>query len=308
MDPQVKALFETMTARPAGPKLSSLPPAVARAAVEAGGPALNEGTPEIGSVVDRMIPGPGGEIPVKIFTPKGPGPFPLVVYFHGGGWAIMSPDTHVKLCSELAEGADVVIVSPHYRLAPEHLPPAQLDDCIATVRWATEHAAELNADGSRFAVAGDSAGANLAAAACIRLRDEGGPTPRLQLLFYGTFGLNNDTESALRNAEAQILSRETMVWFIEQYLSGGATVADPYIAPLSGDLQNLPPARLLVGTLDILLDDSVAYAAKLQAADVPATLSIYQDMPHLFVQHSRALDGGKRGVAEACQALRQALA
>lgn len=309
MDPQVAALLEMMAARSAGaPKMTEQPAAVARANTEVGFAAFNAGAPEIGSVVDRTIPGPDGDIPVKIFTPKGAGPFPLLVYFHGGGWVIMSPDTHAKLCAELAEGAGVVVVSPHYRLAPEHLPPAQLDDCIATVHWAVEHAAELNADGSNFAVGGDSAGGNLAAAACLRLRDEGGPQPKLQLLLYAALVLDPDSTSSIANAEAQILSRETMVWFIDHYLSGGAKTSDPYIAPINGDLHGLPPARLIVGTLDVLLDDSKAYAAKLQEAGVPATLSIYEDMPHVFLQLSAMLDGGKKGVAEACQALREALA
>lgn len=309
MDPQVKALLEFMAARAANaPKMTELPAAVARANTEVGFAAFNAGAPEIGSIVDRTIPGPAGEIPVKIFTPKGQGPFPLLVYIHGGGWVIMSPDTHAKLCAELAEGAGVVIVSPHYRLAPEHLPPAQLDDCMATIRWAVDHAAELNADGSRFAIGGDSAGGNLAAAACLRLRDEGGPQAKLQLLLYGALMLDSDTASMVANAEAAILSREAMIWFTNHYLSGGAKREDPYIAPINGDLGGLPPARLLVGTLDPLMDDSKAYAAKLQAAGVPTTLSIYEDMPHVFLQLSAMLDSGKKGVAEACQALRETLA
>lgn len=311
MDPQVKALLEMMAAQTAAagaPKMIDLPAAVARANTEVGFAAFNAGAPEIGSIADRMIPGPAGEIPVKVFTPKGAGPFPLLVYLHGGGWVIMSPATHTKICAELAEGASVVVVSPHYRLAPEDLPPAQLDDCVATVRWAVEHASELNADGSRFAIGGDSAGGNLAAAACLRLRDEGGPQAKLQLLFYGAYLLDPDTESSLRNANAQILPRETMLWFIDHYLSGGASATDPYIAPIHGNLHGLPPALLMVGTLDVLLDDSKAYAAKLQAAGVPATLSIYEDMPHVFMQLTAMLDGAKRGMAEACAALRAALA
>ncbi len=308
MDPQVKALLEMMAAASAGaPKMTDLPAAEARANTEVGFAGFNAGAPEIGSIIDRTIPGPVGEILVKVFTPKGTGPFPLLVYLHGGGWVIMSPATHSKLCAELAEGAGVVVVSPHYRLAPEDLPPAQLDDCVATVNWAVKHAAELNADGSRFAIGGDSAGANLAAAACLRLRDECGPQAKLQVLFYGAYALDPNTESSLRNADAQILPRETMVWFIDHYLSGGADVKDPYIAPINGDLHGLPPALLMVGTLDVLLDDSKAYAAKLKAAGVPATLTIYQDMPHVFMQLTAMLDGAKKGMVEACEALKAAL-
>ncbi len=311
MDPQVEALLQMMAAQAqaSGARpFTELPAAQARATMDAGFALFNAGAPEIGSISDRIIPGPVGGIPVKVFSPAGSGPFPLLIYLHGGGWVIGSPETHLKLCSELALGANATVVSVHYRLAPEHPAPAALDDCVAAIRWSVEHAGELNADGSRFAIGGDSAGANLTAAACLRLRDEAGPSARLQLLFYGAFANNLDTESAIANGEGKILTRDAMVWFWGHYLSGGADPADPYISPLNGDLTGLPPARLIVGTLDPLLDDSKMFAAALLAAGVPAQLSIYQDMPHVFAQLSGMLDGGRNAVEEACAALRDALA
>lgn len=310
MDPQVEALLQMMAAQAqaAGvPPLWELDPATARANAEVSFQAFNQPLPASVTITDRTIPGPAGEIPVKIFTPAGQGPFPLVVYFHGGGWVIGSPATHTKLCAELAEGAGAVVVSVHYRLAPEHTPPAQLDDCVAAVRWAVEHAAELNADGSRFALAGDSAGGNLAACAALRLRDEGGPRARLQLLFYGAFTGNNDLPSVIENGEGKILTRQMMDWFYRHYLSAGADPKDPYIFPINGDLRGLPPAHLIVGTLDPLLDDSKLHAEALQKAGVPVKLSIYQDQPHIFLQLTAMLDGAKKGMAEACEALRTAL-
>lgn len=310
MDPQVEALLQMMAAQAqaAGvPPLWELDPATARANAEVSFQAFNQPLPASVTITDRTIPGPAGEIPVKIFTPAGQGPFPLVVYFHGGGWVIGSPATHTKLCAELAEGAGVVVVSVHYRLAPEHTPPAQLDDCVAAVRWAVDHAAELNADGSRFALAGDSAGGNLAACAALRLRDEGGPRARLQLLLYGAFTGNNDLPSVIENGEGKILTRQMMDWFYRHYLSAGADPKDPYIFPINGDLRGLPPAHLIVGTLDPLLDDSKLYAEALQKAGVPVKLSIYQDQPHIFLQLTAMLDGAKKGMAEACEALRTAL-
>ena len=310
MDPQVEALLQMMAAQAqaAGvPPLWELDPATARANAEVSFQAFNQPLPASVTITDRTIPGPAGEIPVKIFTPAGQGPFPLVVYFHGGGWVIGSPATHTKLCAELAEGAGAVVVSVHYRLAPEHTPPAQLDDCVAAVRWAVDHAAELNADGSRIALAGDSAGGNLAACAALRVRDEGGPRARLQLLLYGAFTGNNDLPSVIENGEGKILTRQMMDWFYRHYLSAGADPKDPYIFPINGDLRGLPPAHLIVGTLDPLLDDSKLYAEALQKAGVPVKLSIYQDQPHIFLQLTAMLDGAKKGMAEACEALRTAL-
>ena len=312
MDAQVQALIQLMQARaeanPA-PPLWEQPAAEARAATDAGFAAFNQGAPAIASIVDRTIPGPAGDIPVKVLTPNGTGPFPLLVFLHGGGWVIGSPATHEKLCAELADGAGAVVVSVGYRLAPEHPAPAALDDCVAAVRWAVGHAAELDASATRFAIGGDSAGGNLAAAACLRLRDEDGPRAKLQLLIYGAFDLDYERFSSHRtNADGPILTAQAMEWFKDHYLAGGATEADPLISPLRADLAGLPPAHLIVGTLDPLLDHSRQFAEKLKAAGVPATLSVYDDMPHVFLQLSAFLDGGKKGVAEACQALRSALA
>lgn len=310
MDPQVEGLLQMMAAQAqatGAPQMWELPAAEARANTDAGFAAFNQPMPASVRVADRTIPGPAGAIPVKVFTPAGEGPFPLLVYLHGGGWVIGSPETHAKLCAELAEGAGVVVVSVHYRLAPENPPPASLDDCVAAIRWAVEHAAEMNADGTRFAVGGDSAGGNLTAASMLRLRDEGGPTAKLQLLLYGAFTADNDLPSVIANGEGKILTRKAMEWFYGHYLSGGADPRDPYIAPIHGDLRGLPPALLIVGTLDPLLDDSKLFAKKLQEAGVPATLSIYEDQPHVFMQLTAFLDGGKRAVGEACAALKNAL-
>jgi acetyl esterase len=311
MDPQVQALIQMMQAQAQanpGPPMWEQPAAQVRATTDQAFAAFNQGAPPMRSMVDRVIRGPAGDIPVKVFTPNGDGPCPLLVYLHGGGWVIGSPETHQKLCAELASGAGAVVVSVGYRLAPEHRAPAALDDCIHAIRWSVEHAAELHADGERFALAGDSAGANLAAAACLRLRDEAGPRPRLQLLLYGVFDLDYTLFPSHRaNADGPILTAQAMEWFKEQYLDGTTTEDDPLVSPLRGRLEGLPPAHLIVGTLDPLLDQSRQFARRLEDAGVPARLSVYEDMPHVFLQLSAFLDGGKKGVAEACQALRTAL-
>lgn len=311
MDPQVQALLEMMAAQAeatGAPALHEQEPATARAGAETAFAAFNQPMPEGVTITDRKIPGPAGEIPVKIFTPQGPGPFPLLVFLHGGGWVIGSPATHAKLTAQLAAGVPCVAVSVDYRMAPEDPAPASLDDCVAAIRWAVAHASELEADGSRFAIGGDSAGGNLTAAATIRLRDEGGPQARLQLLIYGAFEMDFERfQSHKDNGEGKILTADAMAWFRKHYLSGGADANDPSLSPLRGNLAGLPPAFLIVGTFDPLLDHSREYAAALQKAGVPAKLSEYQDMPHVFLQLDAFLDRGKKGVAESVGALKAAL-
>ncbi|MBK9342216.1 MAG: alpha/beta hydrolase [Dehalococcoidia bacterium] len=311
MDPQVQGLLQMMAAQA---QAANVPPmweqdaATARAGAEVSFQAFNAPMPEGVTITDRSVPGPAGQIPVKVFRPSGAGTLPLLVFLHGGGWVIGSPNTHAKLAAELALGAGCVVVSVDYRMAPENPAPASLDDCVAAIRYAVVNAAEFGADGSRFAIGGDSAGGNLTAASVLRLRDENGPTARLQLLLYGAFTANNDLPSVIENGEGKILTRQAMIWFYNHYLSGGASPDDPYIAPIKGDLRGLPPAHLIVGTQDPLLDDSKLFAKALQDAGVPAKLSIYQDQVHVFLQLTAMLDGAKQALSEACNALKTALA
>jgi len=237
--------------------------ATARAGAEVSFQAFNQPMPGGVTIVDRTVPGPAGAIPVKVFTPEGKTGLPLLVYLHGGGWVICSPNTHAKLCAELALGGNCVVVSVDYRMAPEHPAPAPLDDCVAAIKYAVANAAEFGADGSRFAIGGDSAGGNLTAAAALRLRDENGPRAKLLLLLYGAYTGDLNLPSVIENGEGKILTRQAMDWFYNHYLSGGAKRDDPYIAPINGNLKGLPPAHLIVGSQDPLLDDSRLFAKAL---------------------------------------------
>lgn len=311
MDPQVQALLQMMAAQAQAanvPPMWEMDAATARAGAEVSFQAFNQPMPERVAIADRTVPGPAGAIPVKVFNPGGSGLPPLLVFLHGGGWVIGSPATHAKLCAELAQGAGCVVVSVDYRMAPEHPAPAPLNDCVAAIKYIVAHASEFGADGSRFAVGGDSAGGNLTAAAALRLRDEGGPQAKLLLLLYGAFTGDNDLPSVIENGEGKILTRQAMVWFYGHYLSGGASADDPLIAPIKANLRGLPPAHLIVGTQDPLLDDSKLFAKALQEAGVPAKLSIYEDQVHVFLQLTAMLDGAKKAMAESCEALKAALA
>ena len=309
-DPQVEALLQMMAAQAASanvPPMWEMDAATARAGAEVSFQAFNMPMPEGVTITGRTVPGPAGDIPVKVFKPTGAGTLPLLIYIHGGGWVIGSPATHAKLCAELSLGANVVVVSVDYRMAPEHPAPEPLNDCVAAIRYTVANAAEFGADGSRFAIGGDSAGGNLTAASALRLRDEGGPQASLLLLLYGAFSGDNNLPSVIANGEGKILTRKAMEWFYNHYLSGGASPEDPLVAPLKANLAGLPPAHLIVGTQDPLLDDSRLFAKALQDAGVPAKLSVYDGQVHVFMQLTAMLDGAKKAVAEACEALKAAL-
>jgi acetyl esterase len=264
---------------------------------------------EVAEVRDLVAPSPDGDIPVRVYRPAGDGPLPLVVFFHGGGWVIGGIDSHDGLCRQLANGAGVVVVSVDYRLAPEHTFPAAADDAYAATVWAVEHAAALGADGSRVAVAGDSAGGNLAAVVALMARDRGAPALRFQLLVYPVVDFVRDLPSMQRNAVGYYLTREGMAWFDDLYTPNAADRSNPYAAPLrAGSHAGLPPALVITAEFDPLADEGAAYVDALSASGVPATLSHYEGVFHGFFSMSLAVAKGKAAVDEASAALRGALA
>jgi acetyl esterase len=259
--------------------------------------------------MDLAAPGPAGDVPVRVFTPNGTGPFPLLVYLHGGGFVLGSPATHSRLASLFADGAACVVASVDYRLAPEFPAPAALGDCVAAVQWALAHAGDLEADPSRYAIGGDSAGGNLAAATCLKLRDMGAPLPRLQYLIYGVYDFDYGKPSYRKNGAGFGLELDQIDWFTAQYVRDEASRCDPYVAPnLAEDLSGLPPALLQVGTLDPLMDDSFRYGNRLALAGVAVDLRVYPDMVHGFLQMDLMLDTARRAVADGVAALQAALA
>jgi acetyl esterase len=265
--------------------------------------------PEVAKVEDRRIPGPGPEIPVRIYTPAGAGPFPILAWFHGGGWVVGDLDTADPTARHLAVGAGCVVVSVDYRLAPETKFPGAADDCYAATVWAAQNAARLNGDADRLAVGGDSAGGNLAAAVALMARDRGKPPLVFQLLVYPVTACDFDTASYRQNAEGYMLTRDGMRWYWDHYLSTPADASNPYAAPLvAQDLSGLPTALVITAEFDPLCDEGEVYGRRLQAAGVPTTCSRYDGMIHGFFGMPAVLDKGQRAIAEASAALRRAFA
>src|SRR5581483_7271989 len=240
---------------------------------------------ELFGVDDRQIPGPGGLIPVRVYTPVDTeDALPGVVYLHGGGWAIMGIETHDWICRRLAKEAGAVVVSVEYRLAPEHPFPAPLDDCYDATKWVVEHAAELGIDAARVAVAGDSAGGNLSAAVALRARAAGGPPLVAQVLVYPVTDASFDTPSYAENGKGYLLEADSMRWFWDQYLGPDGDPDDAYASVLrAADLSGLPPALVITAEYDPLRDEGEAYARRLDGFDVPTTLVRYDGVVHGFL-------------------------
>ncbi len=282
--------------------------AEARAAYELVAAAGGE-SPALASVDDRVMPGPAGDLALRVYTPMGEGPFPIVVFFHGGGFTIGSLDSHDPVARQLSAQAEAVVVSVDYRLAPEAPFPAAVDDSFAALSWVAANAAELGGDGARIAVCGDSAGGNLAAVACLLARDAGGPAVRFQALIYPTTDARGGYPSIEENADGAFLSADTMRWFQEHYLAGSTESADDWRATpmLATDLAGLPPALVLTAEFDPLRDEGEAYAEALRAAGNEVDVKRYDGMTHMFFQLGGVLDVARDAIAETADALKTAL-
>jgi len=311
LDPQAKALLEQLAANPDAPRMIDLPPAGAREMYRAMANMLDrQGTP-IGKVEDRAIPGPGGDIPVRVYTPvAGGGKGPALVFYHGGGWVIGDLETHDALCRTLANEAGCKVIAVDYRLAPEHPFPAAIDDAYAAACWVEANASEIDIDPNRIAVAGDSAGGNLAAAVCLRAKAEKGPQIAFQLLIYPVTDAPADTQSYKDFGTGHFLEKESMDWFWNHYVvSAGADPKHPYAAPLQAESHaGLPPAYVVTAGYDVLRDEGKAYADALKKAGVEVEYVNYEGMIHGFFNLQGVLDVSREAVKAAAKALKEALA
>lgn len=309
LDPQIETLLQQMEAKGV-PPVTALTPMQARESrnpvfVELGGPRES-----IAHVENLNIPGAGGGIPIRVYTPNGKGPFPVLLYFHGGGWVICNLDTHDALCRSLANGASCLVVSVDYRLAPEHKFPAAIEDAYAATHWVAGNAHGINGDPGRIAVGGDSAGGNLAAVVSLMARDKGGPALVYQLLVYPATNLSSlDTDSYREHGEGYILTRESMEYYRGHYIEREEDVRNPYASPLlAEDLGDLPPALVITAEFDVLTDEAEAYGKRLKEAGVPVRYFCYDGMIHPFFSLAGAVDRARDAMDEATAALRSAFA
>ncbi len=256
--------------------------------------------------MNRTIKGPGGSIPVRIYSPKGTGPFPVVVYYHGGGWVIADLDTYDATPRAIANLAQAVVVSSHYRQGPEHKFPAAHQDAFAAYQWTLANAKSIHGDPARVAVMGESAGGGLAGAVAIMARDSSVPLPVQQVLVYPIAGYDQSTPSYQENADAKPLNKPMMAWFFKQYLKSPADGRNPLIDLVHADLKGLPPATVINARIDPLRSDGERLAQALQAAGVATKQKTYDGVTHEFLGMASVLDEAKDAEQMAGDALKDA--
>jgi len=252
-------------------------------------------TPEaVAKVVDRTFPGPGGAVPIRVYIPAGQGPFPVVLYIHGGGWVIADLDTYDASPRAIANAAKAIVVSTHYRQAPEHKFPAAHDDTLAAYEWVLANAAKFGGDPKRIALVGESAGGNMAANIAIAARDKKLQAPLHQVLVYPVANNDMNAPSYVENANAKPLNKAMMEWFVKHTFASPDQTADPRIALAKRtDLAGVAPATIVLAQIDPLRSDGEALAAALRAAGVPVTVQRYDGVTHEFFGMGAAVDKAK---------------
>ncbi len=271
-----------------------------------------EATPEkVAKVTDREIPGPAGKVSVRVYAPEGAGPFPLVVYYHGGGFVIATLDVYDSTPRALANQAKAVVVSVEYRKAPEHPFPAALDDATAAFQYVQAHQQEFGGDGQHLAVAGESAGANLATAVAMAQKQSKQPMPDFQVLAYPFVSNDLSTPSHQRNGKGNyLIGNEDIAWFWKNDLGANwKENRDPKALPIyatKAQLQGLPPALVVTAGLDPLQDEGQAFAQKLKEAGVQVDARNYDGVTHEFFSMGAVLPEAMQANAAAGEALKKA--
>jgi len=310
LDPQAKSYLELLASLGA-PAIHTLPPVQARFSYKKARAIAQPEPPPVAAVGEAVADGPGGPIRLRVYRPTGSGAaerLPALVYLHGGGWTIGDLDTHDVVCRELANRSRCAVVSVDYRLAPEHKFPAAVDDTLAATRWIAQHAAQLGIDESRLAIGGDSAGGNLAAVAALHFRDAGGPKLALQLLIYPATDMRCTAPSHAENGAGYLLTRESIEYFSNCYLSGAHELTDWRASPaLAASFAGLPPAFVLTAGYDPLRDEGAEYARLLERAGVPVEYVCFESQIHGFITMSKVIDGAALAFDRCAAALARAL-
>ncbi|MBV9861494.1 MAG: alpha/beta hydrolase [Alphaproteobacteria bacterium] len=305
IDPELVAAGQLLQSRGlVAPDRTQAPLSQVRAAQDRVGAFLGEGSVPLQRERDLSLPGPHGQVPCRLYLPDGVERPPLLVYAHGGGFMQGSLTSWDHFLRDLVRQSGVAALSVDYQLSPEARFPVAYEEMLAMIRLAAREGAGLGIDPTRIAAGGDSAGANLALAAALALRDAGEPALSFLLLIYGVYSTDSDSPSWQRFGQGAGLSQTQMRWIWETYLENPEQMSDWRAAPLRAELKGLPRAHLIVGNLDPLLDDSERLASRLEEARVPCELAIYEGINHGFIRYGRLIGTARRAIADCAAALR----
>jgi len=257
---------------------------------------------------DITVPGAAGSLPATVYTPEGTGPFPVVLYFHGGGWVFADRKVYDGGARGISKQANAVVVSVDYRRAPENKFPAAHDDALAAYRWLSKNAASVNGDAKRLALAGESAGGNLAVATAVAAHKAGLTAPKHVLSVYPVAQSNTETESYRKYADAMPLNRPMMLWFIDNVTKGPADVKDPRIDLVHANLKGLPPVTVINAEIDPLRDDGAQLEQALRTAGVSVERKVYPGVTHEFFGTAAVVKKAEEAQAYAGERLKADLA
>ena len=306
LDPQAQALMQLMIDKGV-PPVHTMTPEEARASYRSRRAFTQPDAPEVFKVEDKLVSANGVSVPVRVYHPhaaQSHSTLPGLVYLHGGGWTIGDLDTHDVLCRSLCLQAGIVVVSVDYRMGPEHKFPAAYDDSVAAFNWTVAHAANLGIDASRIAIGGDSAGGNLAAAACLGLRGQS-VQPAFQLLIYPATIMWQDTPSYHANGKGYMLTKESIAYYTENYLRNREDAKDWRASPQLADSHaGLPPAFVMTAGFDPLRDEGLMYANALTKAGVSSQYICFERQIHGFITMGRVMQEANTAVSLCASALK----
>jgi acetyl esterase len=309
IDPQLVAAGRLLQEKGlVAPDRTQAPLSEVRAATDRIGAFLGEGSVALRHERDLSLPGPHGQVPCRLYLPDGVERPPCIVYAHGGGFMQGSLDSWDAMLRALVRGSGAAALSVDYRLSPEYRFPVAFEEIVAMIRLLRREGAGLGIDPARLATGGDSAGGNLALAAALALRDAGETALSFLLLIYGVYSSGSESPSWQRFGQGAGLSQTQMRWIWETYLESPDQASDWRAAPLNASLDGLPPAHLVIGSRDPLLDDSRNLKARLDAAGVPATLRVVAGLNHGFIRYGRLIASARQALAECAAALGKGLA